>query len=163
MRAKRRLKDQGNALAFSSRVVGEKTEVTSWSKGVQLGGGRHLAAAHAETEALSVRASLQVATAACLRRTRCQCFTTSQDGHLAFPLGNPSCCLVKQMPRLITPVLAQMLSTWARREPFGNQAWQVRVRPCPASHYVYTVDFTLEGNSGNSVESSVLHRLLDGL
>ena len=41
--------EPGNALDFNSRVVGEKTVVTSSVRGVQFGGGRRLAAAQAET------------------------------------------------------------------------------------------------------------------
>ena len=40
----------GNALGLSSRVVGEKTELTSSVSFVQPGGGSFLAAAHADTE-----------------------------------------------------------------------------------------------------------------
>jgi hypothetical protein len=40
----------GNALGLSSRVVGEKTELTSSVSFVQPGGGSFFAAAHADTE-----------------------------------------------------------------------------------------------------------------
>ena len=39
----------GNALGFSSRVVGEKTVFTSSESGVHPGGGSFFSAAHADT------------------------------------------------------------------------------------------------------------------
>ena len=43
----------GNALGINSRVVGEKTLVTSSASGVQPGGGRRFAAAQADTTSVS--------------------------------------------------------------------------------------------------------------
>ena len=56
--------EPGNAPGFSSRVVGEKTVLTSSAKGVQPGGGIHFAAAQADTGVVNHSVTLGMIVAA---------------------------------------------------------------------------------------------------